>query len=75
MYSEIDRVQNGSSNPEIYDVRNMHFLLATVYESARLLPAGSLLQRCLVNCGMNSIIYCCICYYMWMSFLFKFLTF
>ncbi|KAH7654876.1 Unspecific monooxygenase protein [Dioscorea alata] len=53
MYSEIDRVQNGSSNPEIYDVRNMHFLLATVYESARLLPAGSLLQRCSVNCDLR----------------------
>lgn len=37
---------------EADDVQKMHFLLATVYESARLLPAGPLLQRCSLKHGM-----------------------
>ncbi|KAJ0976120.1 hypothetical protein J5N97_018085 [Dioscorea zingiberensis] len=53
IYSEIYRVQKGASNPDIYCVKNMHFLLATVYESSRLSPGGSLLQRCSVKCDLN----------------------
>lgn len=32
-------------------VEKMAFLLATVYESSRLLPAGPLLQRCSLKHG------------------------
>ncbi|XP_010244425.1 PREDICTED: cytochrome P450 734A1-like [Nelumbo nucifera] len=46
IYSEIIMMRRESSNPELQNVDKMHFLLATVYESARLLPAGPLLQRC-----------------------------
>ncbi|XP_008810178.2 probable cytochrome P450 313a2 [Phoenix dactylifera] len=45
-YSEIVRVWGRTSGPDSLEVQKMHFLLATVYESARLLPAGPLLQRC-----------------------------
>ncbi|XP_031494595.1 cytochrome P450 734A5-like [Nymphaea colorata] len=46
IYAEINRVGVQSSLPDAHEVQKMHFLLATVYESARLLPAGPLLQRC-----------------------------
>jgi len=36
------------------DISQMHLLLATVYESARLLPAGPLLQRCSLKEGTLS---------------------
>ncbi|KAJ6704878.1 CYTOCHROME P450 FAMILY 4 [Salix purpurea] len=45
IYSEIMKVKQGSVR-EDQDVEEMHLLLATIYESARLLPAGPLLQRC-----------------------------
>ncbi|XP_058107367.1 uncharacterized protein LOC131250953 [Magnolia sinica] len=52
IYSEIIMVRK-SSKPEAYDVQKMHFLLATIYESARLLPAGPLLQRCSLKHDLN----------------------
>lgn len=45
-------MRKGSDKIEADDVQRMHFLLATVYESARLLPAGPLLQRCSLKHGM-----------------------
>ncbi|XP_068664011.1 cytochrome P450 734A1-like [Aristolochia californica] len=45
IYSELVSICN-TSKPEASDVQKMTFLLATVYEAARLLPAGPLLQRC-----------------------------
>ncbi|KAH8512609.1 hypothetical protein H0E87_006041 [Populus deltoides] len=45
IYSEIMKVKKGSVR-EDQDVEEMLLLLATIYESARLLPAGPLLQRC-----------------------------
>lgn len=39
----------GRAYQEIFDL--MPNLLATVYESARLLPAGPLLQRCSLQYG------------------------
>lgn len=45
-------MRKGSNKIEADDVQRMHFLLATVYESARLLPAGPLLQRCSLKHGM-----------------------
>lgn len=53
IYSEIDMVCKGSTKSENHDVQRMHFLLATVYESARLLPAGPLLQRCSLRHDLN----------------------
>ncbi|OEL34614.1 hypothetical protein BAE44_0004364 [Dichanthelium oligosanthes] len=44
--AEIVAACNESSELEVDDVLRMRFLLATVCESARLLPAGPLLQRC-----------------------------
>uniref|UniRef100_A0ACD5UJ16 Uncharacterized protein n=2 Tax=Avena sativa TaxID=4498 RepID=A0ACD5UJ16_AVESA len=46
LYADIVAVCNQSSELEVEDVLRMQFLLATVCESARLLPAGPLLQRC-----------------------------
>ncbi|CAN6176422.1 unnamed protein product [Urochloa humidicola] len=46
LHSEIVAVCNESSELEVDDVLRMQLLLATVCESARLLPAGPLLQRC-----------------------------
>ncbi|XP_068660813.1 uncharacterized protein [Aristolochia californica] len=45
IYSEVVAVCS-TSKPEACDVQKMTFLFATVYEAARLLPAGPLLQRC-----------------------------
>lgn len=49
VYQEIVSICGKSSAPSFTDVQKMHFLLATIYESARLLPAGPLLQRCSLN--------------------------
>lgn len=46
LHMEMDSVCKGSSELELDDVLRMRLLLATVCESARLLPAGPLLQRC-----------------------------
>ncbi|CAL5061334.1 unnamed protein product [Urochloa decumbens] len=46
LHAEILAVCNESSELEVDDVLRMQLLLATVCESARLLPAGPLLQRC-----------------------------
>uniref|UniRef100_A0A1D1ZGW4 Cytochrome P450 734A1 n=1 Tax=Anthurium amnicola TaxID=1678845 RepID=A0A1D1ZGW4_9ARAE len=46
IFSEIVEVNKRDSEPHLFDIQKMRFLLATVYESARLLSAGSLLQRC-----------------------------
>ncbi|KAL6841876.1 hypothetical protein ACP4OV_028388 [Aristida adscensionis] len=46
LHADVVAVCNESAELEIDDVIRMQFLLATVCESARLLPAGPLLQRC-----------------------------
>lgn len=46
LHEEIVSVCNKSSKVEVDDLLRMQVLLATVCESARLLPAGPLLQRC-----------------------------
>ncbi|XP_017984986.1 PREDICTED: 11-oxo-beta-amyrin 30-oxidase [Theobroma cacao] len=46
IYSEIIMAQKGSGEIDQPNVEKMPLLLATVYESARLMPAGPLLQRC-----------------------------
>ncbi|KAK2634444.1 hypothetical protein Ddye_029236 [Dipteronia dyeriana] len=46
IYSEIIMARNGSVKEGEIRVDKILLLLATVYESARLLPAGPLLQRC-----------------------------
>lgn len=44
-------IQKGSVKQVEQNVDKMFLLLATVYESARLLPAGPLLQRCSLENG------------------------
>lgn len=44
-------IQKGSIQEVEQNVDKMLLLLATVYESARLLPAGPLLQRCSLDGG------------------------
>ncbi|XP_066391333.1 uncharacterized protein [Miscanthus floridulus] len=46
LHAEIVSVCNESSKLEVDDLLRMQVLLATLCESARLLPAGPLLQRC-----------------------------
>ncbi|CAD6216893.1 unnamed protein product [Miscanthus lutarioriparius] len=46
LHAEIVSVSNESSKLEVDDLLRMQVLLATLCESARLLPAGPLLQRC-----------------------------
>ncbi|KAL9247779.1 hypothetical protein vseg_021173 [Gypsophila vaccaria] len=46
IYSEVVMVRRRSDKLTKLDVREMNLLLATIYESARLLSAGPLLQRC-----------------------------
>ncbi|KEH32979.1 cytochrome P450 family protein [Medicago truncatula] len=46
VYSEISMVGRNPSKYEHEDVYRMPLLLATIYESARLLPSGPMLQRC-----------------------------
>lgn len=54
IYSEITLVRNGlQQQQDKQDVQDMLFLLATVYESARLLSAGQLLQRCSLKNEVN----------------------
>ncbi|KAJ4979789.1 hypothetical protein NE237_010569 [Protea cynaroides] len=53
IYSEIVMVKKRSPKSELEDVYKMYFLLATVYESARLLPAGPLLKRCSLKHDLN----------------------
>ncbi|EOY19589.1 Cytochrome P450, putative isoform 5 [Theobroma cacao] len=51
IYSEIIMAQKGSGEIDQPNVEKMPLLLATVYESARLMPAGPLLQRCSLKHG------------------------
>lgn len=44
--------RKGGQNQKQQDVDKMLVLMATVYESARLMPAGPLLQRCSLKHGM-----------------------
>ncbi|CAJ2638724.1 unnamed protein product [Trifolium pratense] len=46
VYSEITMVGKNPSKYEHEEVYRMPLLLATIYESARLLPTGAMLQRC-----------------------------
>ncbi|GAY55035.1 hypothetical protein CUMW_161320 [Citrus unshiu] len=46
IYSEIIMARKGLGEKDQQSVDNMLLLLATIYESARLLPAGPFLQRC-----------------------------
>lgn len=51
IYSEIVMARKGSGEKDQQSVDNMLLLLATIYESARLLPAGPFLQRCSLKHG------------------------
>ncbi|XP_044462536.1 cytochrome P450 4d1-like isoform X1 [Mangifera indica] len=51
IYKEIIMARKGSVKQEQQSVDKMLLLLATVYESSRLLPAGPLLQRCSLKHG------------------------
>ncbi|KAF3434225.1 hypothetical protein FNV43_RR25328 [Rhamnella rubrinervis] len=53
IYSEITVTQKDSMKQVEQNVDKMPLLLATVYESARLLPAGPLLQRCSLDHDLN----------------------
>ncbi|OVA20676.1 Cytochrome P450 [Macleaya cordata] len=53
IYSEIMMVRKRSTKSEVQNIYEMNFLLATVYESARHLPAGPLLQRCSQGQDLN----------------------
>jgi hypothetical protein len=53
LYADIAAVCNESSELNIDDVLMMRYLLATVYESACLLPAGPFLQRCSLKHGKH----------------------
>lgn len=55
IYSEVITVRKRSNKLDKQDVSEMHLLLATLYESARLLPAGPLLQRCSLGQDLNLI--------------------
>jgi hypothetical protein len=57
IYSEIKMARNGSMKQDQQCVDKMLLLLATVYESARLLPAGPLLQRCSLKHGKSMELY------------------
>lgn len=57
IYSEITMTQKDSKKQVEQNVDKMLLLLATVYESARLLPAGPLLQRCSLDHGNCSFLY------------------
>ena len=45
--------RKGGQKQKQQDVDKMLVLMATVYESARLMPAGPLLQRCSLKDGMK----------------------
>ena len=51
IYSEIITARKGLIKQDQQCVDKMPLLLATVYESARLLPSGPLLQRCSLKNG------------------------
>jgi hypothetical protein len=51
VYSEISMVGQNPSKYEHEKVYRMPLLLATIYESARLLPTGAMLQRCSTKHG------------------------
>ncbi|KAG8079532.1 hypothetical protein GUJ93_ZPchr0007g4073 [Zizania palustris] len=53
LHAEIAAGCSESSELKLDDVLRMQFLLATVCESARLLPAGPLLQRCSLQHDFN----------------------
>ncbi|KAL5568306.1 hypothetical protein UlMin_024881, partial [Ulmus minor] len=53
IYSEITMAEKDSMKQVEHNVDQMLLLLATVYESARLLPAGPLLQRCSLKHDLN----------------------
>lgn len=53
VYSEISMVGRNPSKYEHEDVYRMPLLLATIYESARLLPTGPMLQRCSLKHDLN----------------------
>ncbi|WKA01914.1 hypothetical protein VitviT2T_020163 [Vitis vinifera] len=53
IYSEIIMSRKGAQKQKQQNVDKMLVLLATVYESARLMPAGPLLQRCSLKHGMK----------------------
>jgi hypothetical protein len=51
VYSEISMVGKNPSKYEHEEVYRMPLLLATIYESARLLPTSAMLQRCSTKHG------------------------
>ncbi|XP_052208056.1 cytochrome P450 72A397-like [Diospyros lotus] len=53
IHSEIVTVREGLQGKDQQGIGKMVLLLATLYESARLLPAGPLLQRCSLSHDLN----------------------
>ncbi|KAJ7530406.1 hypothetical protein O6H91_14G002700 [Diphasiastrum complanatum] len=49
VHAEIDLVCGGRSPPSTDDIKKMKYLVAILYESARLLPTRHLLQRCALD--------------------------
>jgi cytochrome P450 len=46
VYAEVEEVCGSNTAPSQSDVKQMHYLMACVHESARLLPSAPFLQRC-----------------------------
>ncbi|KAH8974067.1 hypothetical protein BDL97_01G082400 [Sphagnum fallax] len=46
VYAEVEEVCGSNMAPSQSDVKQMHYLMACVHESARLLPSAPFLQRC-----------------------------
>ncbi|KAJ4763054.1 Cytochrome P450 734A1 [Rhynchospora pubera] len=53
IYLEVSAIHKGSCVISTDEVKKMQFLLATVLESVRLLPAGPFLQRCSLKSDMR----------------------
>ncbi|XP_078171007.1 uncharacterized protein LOC144565201 isoform X1 [Carex rostrata] len=53
IYSEVSTIHKGSHVISTDEVKKMQFLLGTVLESARIMPAGPFLQRCSLKSDMK----------------------
>jgi hypothetical protein len=51
VYAEVEEVCGSNMAPSQSDVKQMHYLMACVHESARLLPSAPFLQRCSLQSG------------------------
>ncbi len=51
VYAEIKEVCGSNLAPSQSDVKQLHYLMASLHESARLLPTAPFLQRCSLQSG------------------------